>query len=435
MNRAKNLLSWIVSLFKSKSTTAALLIPPKTLSERLLQRSYFPNQRPAEDELPPIFSSLSFTRPLGVQLARLVPKRSNGFDAVEYRLTRSDGQIRASHIPHPAAYAHLIVVLEKHWAKLPDIFNNHESYIRPRNHPDGRVVIMKYDSWLTKTLKSLKWQSNSKYIAVADISNFFPSVYTHSLGWAIDGIQNAKTSKGQAWYDELDRAFRLTKRNETNGVLIGPATSNIATEIILGKVDEKLRKKNYRFYRHIDDYRCYCLTKEEAESFHSDLTRFIGYFKLYLNTKKSKILKLPATTDDPWVMEVRSQARGLGKRPKSGQISLFLDQVIEIEKRHGDANAYKYAATVLSSKTLSQNSKVTAFIKLLGLSQFAPNLTSTLFRFLPDQLNSRIHELGPVLLGRIPDAVRSNRSDVVSWLLFLCAQLNEPIPKSLAMSI
>ena len=182
MSSVKNILSWIATLFKSKSTAAALPISPKTLSERLLQRSYFPNQRPAEDELPPIFSSLSFTTPLGIQVAKLVPEKSSGFDAVEYRLTRSDGQIRASHIPHPAAYAHLIVVLEKHWAKIPDIFNNHESYIRPRNHPDGRVVIMKYDSWLTKTLKSLKWQSSSKYIAVADISNFFPKCLHSFVG-------------------------------------------------------------------------------------------------------------------------------------------------------------------------------------------------------------------------------------------------------------
>ena len=362
-------------------------------------------------------------------------KSSSGFDAVEYRLTRADGQIRASHIPHPLAYANLVLKIETHWEKFPDIFNNYHSYIRPRLHPDGRLIIMKYDSWLTKTLKSLKWRLNSKYIAQVDIANFFPSIYTHSFGWAIDDIQSAKKSGGKKWYDEVDRAFRLTKRNETNGVLVGPATSNIATEVILGKIDEKLSKRSYRFYRHIDDYKCYCKSREEAEAFIADITRFLSYYKLSINNKKSKIVSLPNPATEPWVSELRMAARTLGKRPTSGQVSFFLDCVTEIASRYGEGNAFKYAATVIASKSLNQNAKVTAFIYLLGLSQFHPNLTGCLLPFLPNMERCKFHGLGTEIIFRLQESIRYARSDETTWLIFLAYKAAESIPPDLVDKI
>jgi len=298
----------------------------KSITERLLQESYLPTQRPQKDELPPVISTKTLTPAVASKLAALLPKKCQGYDAVEYRLTRADGQIRASHIPHPLAYSNLVLCIEKHWGNFPDILNNRRSYIRPRFHADGRLIIMKYESWLTKTLKSLGWKLRARYVAQVDISNFFPSIYTHSFGWAIAGMQAAKKSGGKQWYDEVDRALRLTKRNETNGVLIGPATSNIITEAILYNIDEKLTEKGYLFYRHIDDYKCYCSTREDADSFISDISRFLSYYKLSINSKKSQIVTLPASNVDPWVAGLRvcgSLRESLVKVPGQGRFQRF----------------------------------------------------------------------------------------------------------------
>lgn len=239
----KNLFYRLWGRFFSKSTPKHSSIPlsSSSLIDRILTKGLLPNQRPSADELPPVFSSETFSTDVARKISAFRTKGSMGFDAVEYRLTRADGQIRAAHIPHPVAYANLALAFERHWDHFPDIFSNENSYIRPRMHRDGRLIIMRYDSWLTKTLKSLKWRQDSRYIAHADIANFFPSIYTHSLGWAIDGIKQAKSSKGKAWYDDFDNHLRKTKRNETNGVLIGPVTSNLVTETILWRVDEKLK--------------------------------------------------------------------------------------------------------------------------------------------------------------------------------------------------
>ncbi|MEQ8309816.1 MAG: antiviral reverse transcriptase Drt4 [Sphingopyxis sp.] len=401
---------------------------PYTVAERLLQKSYFPSQRPNADEIPPVFASTTFTLDVARKIAPLLPKKNSGFDAVEYFLTRSDGQLRASHIPHPLAYACLVLSLEKNWANIPDIFNNKNSYIRPRFHKDGRLIVMKYDSWLTKTLKSLQWRGSARYIATADISNFFPSIYTHSIGWAVDSVKNAKNSKGTAWYDDLDRNLRLTKRNETNGVLIGPATSNIITEIILWKVDEKLRSRNFKFYRHVDDYKCYCDTLEEAESFIASISRFLGTYKLYLNTRKSGIASLPFANDEPWVIDLRSISNSLSQELSSSQVSFFIDQVVNISKRYENLNAYKYASSVLSSRTLNENSKITAFLALVGLSQFAPNLITTLYRFLPKKSSFAKHDLGSHLVKLLHESIRYNRSDAIVWLIYLIHESGGQLP-------
>ena len=389
----------------------------KTLTTRLLQNSYLPSQRPAADELPPIFNSKTFSSKVAAEIRPLTSKI--GFDAVEYRLTRADGQIRACHIPHPAAYSNLVFTIEEHWSKIPNIFDNHRSYIRPRLHSDGRLIVMKYDAWLTKTLRSLKWKMNAKYVAHADVANFFPSVYTHSISWALVGTQEAKGSNRRKWFDDIDKAYQRTKRGETNGVLIGPATSNFATEIILGKIDEELGRKHYRFYRHVDDYRCYCEDREKAEAFLADLSRQLSKYKLVLNSRKSGVLALPAPDAEPWVMELRRISKTIGKKPKSGEISYFLNQVTQIAESYGQRNAYKYAASVLKNKRMSQNSKVTTFTHLLGLSQFSPNLISQLIKFLPNSSHCREHEIGGAIVDHLKETIRFRRSDSTAWLLYL----------------
>lgn len=406
-----------------------------TITARFLQESYFPTQRPAGDELPPILHSKSFTPAVARKISPLMPKKSMGFDAVEYRLTRGDGQIRASHIPHPLAYANLVLTIEKHWNKFPDIFNNFRSYIRPRLHPDGRLIVMKYDSWLTKTLKALGWRLTSRYIAHVDITNFFPSIYTHSFGWAIDGIQVAKKSGGKAWYDDVDKALRLTKRNETNGVLVGPATSNFATEVILGNIDDKLSARGYRFFRHVDDYKCFCSSREEADRFIADMTRLLSYYKLAIKNRKSGVISLPAPDVEPWIAELRILARHLGKRPSSGQISFFLDCVTQVATAHKQENAFKYSATVLSSKKLNENAKVTAFVYLLGMSQFYPNLTSCLIAFLPSASRCKSHSIDLEIVSRLHDGIKFGRSDVTSWLIYLAHKAGAEIPAGVAEQI
>ncbi|GAA8743155.1 hypothetical protein oki421_04250 [Helicobacter pylori] len=80
----------------------------------------------------------------------------------------------------------------------------------------------------------------ARYKLKADISTCFPSIYTHSIPWAIRGKEIAKKDKNH-WSDEIDTQTRNMNHKETTGILIGPHNSNLISEIILVAVDGDLK--------------------------------------------------------------------------------------------------------------------------------------------------------------------------------------------------
>ncbi|WP_240335307.1 RNA-directed DNA polymerase [Paraliobacillus sediminis] len=106
-----------------------------------------------------------------------------------------------------------------------------------------------------------------KYLVNADISTCFPSIYTHSISWALVGKNVAKSNRGNknVWYNELDFSVRNTSNGETQGILIGPHSSNILSEILLTSIDFELSNKGWKYIRNIDDYTCYVTNYEDGQ--------------------------------------------------------------------------------------------------------------------------------------------------------------------------
>jgi hypothetical protein len=142
-----------------------------------------------------------------------------------------------------------------------------------------------------------------------DVTKCFPSLYTHSISWAVRG--KTRTKKGlvgkqppkktfDAAFDELLQGLNY---RETHGIPIGPELCRIFAEVILQKVDacviervaeDELRLgEQYWYYRYIDDY--YLFYNEEATrtSFVRALSQELEVFKLYLNDDKSHATPRP----------------------------------------------------------------------------------------------------------------------------------------------
>lgn len=95
----------------------------------------------------------------------------------------------------------------------------------------------------------------------------FPSIYTHSIPWALHGkaVSKKSTSITALAGNLLDKCTQHTRDKQTNGLLIGPHSSNIIAEIILTKIDVELQAKGYKkIARHIDDYAFYAEDFAEA---------------------------------------------------------------------------------------------------------------------------------------------------------------------------
>lgn len=409
--------------------------------DALLQHNYFPMQSTHKDELPPVLGSESFSVEAAREVAGCWRSRKasgcdyRGFDAVEYRLTRYTGVPRTCMLPHPTAYAHLALAIHESWSRIDRVATNPLSLIRPREHTDGRLIVMNYETDQAKTDREMKAGFGMRFTARTDISNCFPSIYTHALSWALVGFKEAKDNRGKPgrWYNRLDEAARWIKRNETNGVAIGPATSNVLSEIILGKVDGKLATR-FDFYRFIDDYTCYCKTEQDAQEFIRRLSHELAEFKLSLNGGKTRIEALPRTASGSWIIDIRRHLPEVDSIPPRG-VRSFMDYSIQLASKHPEGSVLKYALRCVSEKAGGDDAKRQALRYGVTLAFHQPALLPLLDSLVnwddPDELD----ELSDAVLQIGAESGKFHRSDAMSWSLYYLAKAHTDLPKELVDAV
>lgn len=158
-----------------------------------------------------------------------------------------------------------------------------------------------------------------KYLVTADIKNFYPSVYTHSIPWAIHGKKRIR--KGSNRHDfsffgnRLDKLFQNANDGCTNGIPIGPVVSDVIAEIILAGVDLTLSRAltkegaiadNVTILRFKDDYRVLALTEQDARTAIKCLQAALKEYRLELHDSKTRCHKLPDGLFRKWVSEYHS---------------------------------------------------------------------------------------------------------------------------------
>ncbi len=144
-----------------------------------------------------------------------------------------------------------------------------------------------------------------------DISKCFDSIYTHSISWAVLGLdavkENVDASK-KNFSGIFDKFIQYSNYWETNGILIGPEFSRIFAEIILQRIDktveEKILKLNgsknktdYELYRYVDDYFLFCDDDILKEEIFKIFKHELKEYKMSLNNSKTIEYKKPLITE------------------------------------------------------------------------------------------------------------------------------------------
>ena len=150
-----------------------------------------------------------------------------------------------------------------------------------------------------------------KYLITTDIKNFYPSVYTHSIPWALHGkdfIRNQKCPNNHANRNNyallgncLDKLFQNANDGCTNGIPIGPAVSDIISEIVLSGVDRKLSEalieadidEDVAVVRFKDDYRILAKKESSGRSTIKFLQAALKEYRLELHDGKTEFYSLP----------------------------------------------------------------------------------------------------------------------------------------------
>lgn len=152
-----------------------------------------------------------------------------------------------------------------------------------------------------------------KYLVTTDIKNFYPSIYTHSIPWAIHGKRQIRKPGNRTNYEffgnRLDKLFQNANDGCTNGVPIGPAVSDLVAEIVLAAVDRLLSKQigdDVVAVRFKDDYRILARSEESGRSVIKALQSALKEYHLELNDAKSEFYSLPDGLFRRWVSQYHS---------------------------------------------------------------------------------------------------------------------------------
>ena len=322
-------------------------------------------------------------------------EEGNKHSYISYFSTRNMNVSRQFAIPHPESYSILCQKIKDNWEAINTHIGQPEkkfNFCHVRKFENKKHIFeMNYqgrEKWAKEEIEQ-DYYLGCSCVVETDISNFFPSIYSHSIPWAIQEKQSAKKNQkttrqnGKAhWSNDIDQAIRGCKDGETNGLLIGPHASQIVSEIILTKIDACLQKEKFKkIIRHIDDYIYFAKDEVDAIKFIKCLELKLKEYELLLHQKKTKIIPLAQYFSDNWPRRLARFSFPDKSIIGFSSISSYLNFAISIVKETGDYAAVNYAIKVIAKKKLSNRAKKLYIKKVLSLALLYPYILPLLEKY------------------------------------------------------
>lgn len=278
---------------------------------------------------------------------------------------KNDISRRLLSLPNPKSFLRVVKLMSENWHAIKNASSSNNSlspitYLHKYGEDDiealnsENVRESKHSrSDLVEGIKNcIRISLGYKYRLKVDIANCYNSIYTHSIAWAMCGKDEAKNmllrnipeTDLYKLADCLDAFIRFQKNNETNGIVVGPYTSRIFSEIILADIDKRLKEKRYNFKRYVDDYKFYFRTEYQAQESIPRIENLFGDYNLSINTGKTKIDRYP--------FEVMSSMKKayLEAYEKEGVFGV-LNIAADFHNK-GEDGAYKYALKFIKNTSV-----------------------------------------------------------------------------------
>ena len=312
------------------------------------------------ENLPPIISSKllwQHLEPLGPGYA-VTAKRVGRVSP--YNASKRGFQRRLFGLPHPLFIYDQATFFERHWREISAAMSDAVgSLSRPSFPTSGpRSTRITAHSELPKA--RLQAFSRYRHCLVTDVSRCFPSIYTHSIPWALHGKVSAKedtkSSSAVVFGNRLDFAIRQGQDQQTIGIPVGPDTSRVVSELILSAVDKEFLRRSGRssptYRRHVDDYWVGGNSIEECERHLQTLREAMREFELDINELKTRIVNTSVVFGDSWASEIETdieRAFPQFTRPTMDQIAV-LGRIVERARTNSDDGVIRHAIRKLDEK-------------------------------------------------------------------------------------
>ena len=407
----------------------------------ILAYNYFPK------ELPPPFHSRQFGLSLhknSSKIVNLLNKDLKRARLCNYNLARPGKLFRRMGIPNPISYYKLVKLILENWEEIKQhIDKSNYSLTKTSESVSPYSGMDREHSFKERNLRRLSIRANSSYILKVDINRFYPSIYTHSLPWALHSKTKARRdNKSVLLGNKLDKAFRDCQDRQTNGIPIGPITSLVGAEVILSSIDQSLFKEiGPNAFRYIDDYEFGVSTYSEAESAHSLIEGLLNKFELSLNPLKTKIIELPHPIEKLWVNELRTYAfrNNNGKWYQKNDLIAYFDRAFELAKNNKQDNVLGYAIRRIENMHIEEDNIEIYQNYIYQCINSEPNVLEnsldSLIRVHKEHNKLDLETLSNVLNNLIyQNSIRANSSEI-AWAIWAAiifnVQINERSVKAI----
>jgi hypothetical protein len=317
-----------------------------TIYRTLLTRAHFPK------ELPPAFFTGRFARYATTVRGRTTIAAYQPADrfteCVRYRLALPGAEHRELRILHPVAFAKLANLTARNLGRLlkkasaskfarsrPIFVSDQQRAIRPMINPANQAK--------EKAMR----RSGARYLVKADVSQFYPSLYTHAVGWAVDPrLRQKRYWKNQKFLGKrLDQELMNADGKMSQGIPIGNDISFLLAEIVLAQVDRAVGVPSERAYRWFDDYEIAVDSRDEAEDVLRRLRTELDRYRLRLNPMKTTISDLPKPIEQEW-RRTLSRSGALKLETPRDMVSYF-DTAFGLRDEYPDTAVLLYALGIL----------------------------------------------------------------------------------------
>lgn len=206
---------------------------------------------------------------------------------------------------HPILYVDLVntITKDENWQTIVDRFSEFQSDNRINcisipvestgEKPDQAEQILNW--WKNLEQAQIALSLDYEYCIHTDITDCYPSIYTHTIPWALHDKNWAKENRKEGIGNIIDSKLQSMQNGQTNGIPQGSSLMDFIAEMVLGYADTQLIKlankkgldNDYKILRYRDDYRIFSNQLNTAESLMKILSEVLLDLNLKINSKKT----------------------------------------------------------------------------------------------------------------------------------------------------
>lgn len=405
--------------------------------EWLVTHGYFPESY----VVPPCFRVVK--RPSKKLYWKVVAKKKLGSvftpdicDVLTVQFPKTELTDRTFGILDPHIHNDIVYHISTNWLKLMSVMFHKDNRVASYSFPvpidaktPGRLgklrsgrMIYEFIGMVDDDLASIAYQYS--HITTTDIKSFYPSLYTHSIAWAIHGKKFIQSGHRRHDFklvgNRLDKLFHKGNGDCTNGIPIGPVVSDLVAELVAAAVDRELSAAiaksdlDVRVVRFKDDYRILSKSAEDGKRTVKYLQYSLLTYNLELNESKTEVSTLPNGLFRKWsslyhavnpskrrrynwkqfielylsVIEIDSQCPGTGVIDRFLADICYKDGQLRVGVYLGNLAKVISMLIMLGSRRCKAFPKIVAILEAVLLSPFGLQHEKMILDYMIEYLNS-----------------------------------------------